>query len=86
MVYVGPSLRHCRHTSVRNMSDAGLEVRRIMASQATLPARCLIATTSEKRRILKKRGGRSSNSTRRFSGRGNEEVPRSTRTVTVYRR
>jgi hypothetical protein len=30
MVYVGPSLRHCRRTSVRNMSDAGLEVRRIM--------------------------------------------------------
>jgi hypothetical protein len=30
MVYVGPSLRHCRHTAVRNMSDAGLEEKRIM--------------------------------------------------------
>jgi hypothetical protein len=30
VVYRGPSLRHCRHTSVRNMSDAGLEERRIM--------------------------------------------------------
>ena len=30
MVYRGPSLRHCRHTSVRNMSDAGLEEKRIM--------------------------------------------------------
>lgn len=28
--YVGPLLRHCRHTAVRNMSDAGLEEKRIM--------------------------------------------------------
>jgi len=30
MRYVGPVLRHCRHTAIRNMSDAGLEERRIM--------------------------------------------------------
>ena len=29
--YVGPLLRHCRHTFVRNAWDAGLEDRRIMA-------------------------------------------------------
>jgi integrase len=28
--YVGPLLRHCRHTAVRNMSDAGLAQKRIM--------------------------------------------------------
>jgi integrase len=28
--YVGPLLRHTRHTAVRNMSDAGLEEKRIM--------------------------------------------------------
>jgi integrase len=28
--YVGILLRHCRHTAVRNMSDAGLEEKRIM--------------------------------------------------------
>ncbi|PYU27279.1 MAG: hypothetical protein DMG32_07775, partial [Acidobacteria bacterium] len=30
MRYVGPVLRHTRHTAIRNMSDAGLEERRIM--------------------------------------------------------
>lgn len=29
--YVGPLLRHCRHTAIRNMSDAGMERTRIMA-------------------------------------------------------
>jgi integrase len=28
--YHGPSLKHCRHTAVRNLSDAGLEEKRIM--------------------------------------------------------
>lgn len=28
--YVGLLLRHCRHTFVRNVSDAGLEEKRIM--------------------------------------------------------
>ena len=28
--YVGPLLRHCRHTAIRNMSDAGIEEKRIM--------------------------------------------------------
>jgi integrase len=28
--YVGPLLRHCRHTFVRNASDAGMEEKRIM--------------------------------------------------------
>lgn len=30
MVYRGPSLKHTGHTAVRNMSDAGLEEKRIM--------------------------------------------------------
>ena len=28
--YVGPLIRHCRHTAIRNMSDSGLEEKRIM--------------------------------------------------------
>jgi hypothetical protein len=29
--YVGPTLRHCRHTAIRNMDDAGLTQTRIMS-------------------------------------------------------